>query len=480
MRKNLLAAAIGVLCLPASTLAGDADIEILRDQLRELREDYQQRIETLERRLDQAERAAEAAQGDARKAVEQAQAAPAAPAKRSAANDFNPAISVILNGRYAAFDQDPDDYALPGFQLANEGGLGDKGFSAGHSEVVMDANVDDKFYGRLTAALASHDGETELELEEAFIETLGLGNGLTLRGGRFFSDIGYLNNRHPHAWDFADAPLIYRGLFGDQYYDDGARMSWIAPTDTYLRLGGELFAGGRFPAGSDDDIGAYSLFAEFGGDLGAESSWQLGLSYWSSDVNGRTAVVHAHGDEDDHEHEEEHDHEDDHSEEWLFADSPAFTGDSDIYAVDLVWKWAPNGNPKSRNLTLQAEYFRREERGELSAIGEDEVLTSPYDGEQSGWYAQAVYQFMPGWRVGGRYDRLSSDNRADEEIALDLAGLHDEGHTPERYSLMLDWSNSEYSRVRLQYNRDESQPLADDQLFLQYIHSLGAHGAHSY
>lgn len=46
---------------------------------------------------------------------------------------------------------------------------------------------------------------------------------------------------------------------------------------------------------------------------------------------------------------------------------------------------------------------------------------------------------------------------------------------------MLDWSGSEFSRLRLQYNRDESRANAtDNQWYLQYIMSLGAHGAHGY
>ena len=49
------------------------------------------------------------------------------------------------------------------------------------------------------------------------------------------------------------------------------------------------------------------------------------------------------------------------------------------------------------------------------------------------------------------------------------------------WSLMLDWAPSEFSRLRAQYNRDNSRPGgADDQWSLQYIMSLGAHGAHAF
>jgi hypothetical protein len=47
--------------------------------------------------------------------------------------------------------------------------------------------------------------------------------------------------------------------------------------------------------------------------------------------------------------------------------------------------------------------------------------------------------------------------------------------------MMLDYSHSEFSRLRLQFARDKSrQGITDQQIFLQYIMSLGAHGAHKY
>jgi hypothetical protein len=108
--------------------------------------------------------------------------------------EFNPAISIILDGRYT--DIDSSELELPGFQLGGEAGLPEKGFATGHNEISMSANIDDKFYGRLASAIVYEEGETELELEEAYIETLKLGSGLTIKGGRFFSGVGYLNAIH--------------------------------------------------------------------------------------------------------------------------------------------------------------------------------------------------------------------------------------------------------------------------------------------
>jgi hypothetical protein len=91
---------------------------------------------------------------------------------------------------------------------------------------------------------------------------------------------------------------------------------------------------------------------------------------------------------------------------------------------------------------------------------------------------------MPYWRVGGRYDRLSHGNVG---LNANAANLTPPDFDPTRYSVMLDWSPSEYSRIRLQFNRDRSrqdlasgEAITDNQLFLQYIFSLGAHGAHRF
>ena len=375
-------------------------------------------------------------------------------------SNFNPDISLILDGRYGSYSNDTE-YELPGFMLGGEASRGEQGFHIGHNELVISANIDDMFYGKFTTAIAEHEGETEVELEEAFIETLALGHGMTIKAGRFYSDIGYLNNQHGHAWDFMDAPLIYRGLFGNQLVDDGIQFGWIAPADMYFRIGAELTRGERFPAGgaANDGNGAFTVFAKFGGDLGQSHAWQLGVSHWNADIEGRTAGAHDHAGA---------------------TEIPTFYGDSKVSGIDFVWKWAPNGNNRETNFKIQAEYFTREEEGRIELAGSDPLETSSYIGEQSGWYLQTVYQFMPRWRLAYRYDRLNADNSGSDSLVLEEAGLDDEGHIPQRSTLMMDYSHSEYSRIRVQYVLDQSYEDSDKLFFIQYIVTLGAHGAHRF
>ena len=463
MHKILLTAAISAALFNSTLVFANSETDAIKQQLDALKKDYEQRIQALELRLLKTEKNAKQANRAAQEVQATFKQNNTSKKLSSDQNNFNPAISIIMDGRYANFGNDPEDYELPGFALGPESGIGGKGFSVGHTELVMSANVDDKFYGKLTLAVAEHEGSTEIELEEAFIQTLGLGNGLTVKGGRFFSEIGYLNKQHAHSWDFADAPLIYRGLFGNQLIDDGLQISYIAPTDIFLQLGAELLSGSRFPAGgSTNDVGAWTAFADIGGDIGIEHSWQLGFSHWqANDIEGRQSGGHAHGGSE--------------------TETPSFSGDSKINAVDFVYKWSPNGNPTNQNFKFQTEYFDRKEEGGVTMLNSGPpVETTSYNGHQKGWYAQAIYKFKPQWQVGLRYDHLDSINTGSDADVLGEAGLDNEGHTPKRVSLALDWVPSEFSRIRLQSNKDDSYEKSDNQVLLQYTMSLGSHGAHQF
>lgn len=382
------------------------------------------------------------------------------PALAQDGSAFNPDISLILQGRYA-HQKDIEERSITGFAAGgHEHGRG-RGFSLDASELVFSGNIDPYFRGYATLALA----DEEVEVEEAWFQTMGLGRGFTVKGGRFLSGIGYINEQHPHAWDFADQNLMYRALFGEHLIQDGVQARWLAPTETFLEFGVEAARGQFFPgseAGGDrNGAGAWAAFAKVGGDLGESHSWRAGINYLAARPRERE------GHFEDVNEIEAH---------------TAFTGDSEAWIADFVWKWAPEGNPAQRNFKFQAEYFQREEEGEL-ACGDNTAdggactgLADAYRSKQSGWYAQGVFQFMPRWRAGYRYDRLDSGTASFGAIPI----AH-EDYKPYRHSVMLDFSPSEFSRLRLQLAQDRSmQGVKDDQVIVQYVHSLGAHGAHRF
>src|SRR5262245_12786183 len=339
------------LAWPAGAAETGGDLGELRAELAALRQDYEARLEALNARVEAAEAAARSAEARVGQVQIPAAPAPVPAAPASSINAFNPAISAILQGRAAAISGPDGHRDIPGFLLGEEAGVGPDGLSVGETELALSANGDDRFYGQASVALNDDGGETETELEEAFLQTLALPAGLTLKAGKFFSGIGYQNSRHAHAWDFEDQPLAYEALLDGQLTEPGVQLTWLAPTDQYFLLGGELLRGEQFPSGgsSHSGKGAYSLFAKLSGEVGDSNAWQAGLSYLSADARGRESENEA-GD--------------------LFS----FDGDSQLWIAELVWKWAPQGNYRERHLVLQAEYLHRTESGDRRGDGAGEPL----------------------------------------------------------------------------------------------------------
>jgi len=367
-----------LLAVSPAAFAENSDIDVLRAEIEALRADYDARIAELERRLAVAEQ-------NAAQATYAAQQAPAVAPPGRSGSAFNPDIGVVFQGQLRGVDGEPD---------------GEEGFAVGETEFIASANVDDKFTAYLTAAFAYEDGESALEVEEAWVEAMALPAGFSARFGRMFSGIGYLNGKHRHTWDFVDQALPYQAFLDGRYVDNGVQVRWLAPSDLYVELAAEVMQGEGDPSG----LGAYTLFSNVGGDVGTSHSWLAGLSRLEQDAGQELTTAH------------------------------------------FVWKWAPNGNWKQRNFIFQAEYLENRD-----------TVT------ESGWYAQAIYQPIPRWRVGTRME------------SLDL-----EVDDPRRYSVMLDWSNSEFSRLRLQVSRNDIALGDSNEWFLQYIHSIGAHGAHTF
>jgi len=454
LKLTLLIAAVLAPVSPVFADEPNDSISDLKAEISQIRADYEQRIQQLEQRIAKAE----VTTSEVREQVATVNTSSTALPPTSK-NSFNPAISMVMNGQYNSYSESPNDYQLNGFSLQGEGGLAREGFSLGESEITMSASIDHLLFGQSTIALHDDEGTTEVGIEEAFIETLGLSNGLSVRAGRFYSPIGYLNEKHIHAWNFADAPLIYRGLFGNQLTTDGVKLSYLLPTDLYMEIGSTVGSGDQHPgSGQHSGIGDWLVYAKTGGDIGNNHSWQAGISHWQANPEERAYTGgHGHG--------------------GGAGDDPVlFNGDTEISNVSLLYKWAPNGNFRQKNVTLLGEYFYLSEDGSLNNSTE----LANYNGKQYGGFIEGIYQFSPRWRTGVRYDWLGSDLHASDNELLVDADLDFSGFHPQRYSMMLEWVPSEFSRIRAQLNHDQSSQNNDTQLFLQYTISIGAHGAHSY
>ena len=422
--KPSFAMAVLLAATCSAQAASDNDLAAIRSQINEIKQSYEQRIAALEQKLAQAESKGnkpeaktsnpEVVTNEARLNVRQPQ---------TSASAFNPEISLILSGSYTNLKQNPSERRLQGF-IPSNGELmpENRSFNLGESELVIAANIDPMFRGTLRLALAP---DNTLGVEEASVQTLGLGNGFNLKAGRFLSGVGYLNEMHPHEWDFSNAPLPYQAFFGNALGMDGVQARWLAPTPIFLEFGAETARAMSFPATdeskSKNGLMSASAFVHVGGDLGVSNSWRGGISYFAAQAKDR-------------------EYQDPLNNPNNMKNS--FSGSSRTWIADLLWKWSPNGNAKQTNLKLQGEYFRRSESGDLVYDTANTAQQGDFKNTQSGFYAQAVYQFMPNWRVGYRYDRLSSGSANIELInngtltAADLPLLAN--YSPSRNTLMVD------------------------------------------
>lgn len=473
----------GAVWAPMAQAADDKELAAIQAQIAQMRSDYEARLTKLEQRLQEALQANEklnaklaspapttpgtptvvagssVAAAAPASAPATSRSAPAGAAAGAAANQYNPAISLILTGTYAKLSQDPNQYQLQGFiPSGGENGPGRRGFGLGESELTLSAAIDPTFSGQLTFAL---NGEEAAEVEEAFVTTNRLGAGLNLKFGRFYSGLGYQNSQHAHVWDFSDLPLAYQGLLGGQTTTNGLQLKWLAPLDKFVEFGAEIGDAGSFPGsdGNHNGIGSALAFVHVGDDVGSNGSWRAGVSY----LHKRAA---------DRRYEDG-------------GVTNGFTGRSRSWIADAVFKYNLG---RGTSLKLQGEYIRRVESGTLAYDVDNPGGSGPegdYRSRQSGWYVQGIYQFHPSWRVGLRHDRLKSGSLnyaalANGNLSADqLPILAD--YNPRRTGLLLDWNGSEFSRIRLQIAQDKSRPGVNDrQIYLQYITSLGAHGAHNF
>jgi len=465
-RSGAACAFTAVLLFAISPACADeaTDLAAIKAQLNTIEHEYGGKIRSLENRLAKAEAEAREARAEAaaasrsatvattaaqaatqsaeasNTAIQQAAAeAPPPPAAPPASNNaFNPGIAAVLNGFYVASSHETQTTHIRGFAAGPDSRGPLRGFSLGESEVSLAANIDPSLQGFLDFSMKD---DNSLSVEEAYIQTKDLPYGVTLKGGRFLSGIGYINERHAHDWSFSDAPLPYRAFLNSQYGDDGVQVRWLAPTDQFLEFGAEIFRGDAYPAAgaSHTGQGTVTAFVHTGNDINDSSSYLAAASYLHTRADDRGAEGHT------------------------------FNGTDDLGILSFVYKWAPGGNPVVRNLTLSSELFYGHEGGFFDG--------SAFSQDRFGWYAQGVYQFMPLWSVGLRYAALGSSNPGP---ALAGSLLDDLGHAPRAATALIEYDTSEFGRLRLQYTHDEADLKPNDMILFQYTVIYGPHGAHRY
>jgi len=393
---------------------------------------------------------------------------------------FMPDISLIMDGSFVNRDIKDDKVVhleVPGIAhgligshehdgASHSSYNANNGFNLNYAELVLSSTVDPSF----TMDGVFHFSEDSVEIEELYFTTTALDNGLRIKGGKFNSNFGYLNEHHHHSWSFGDMPLVYEAFLGMHGINEkGLQLQWTAPTSTYIMLGAEvlqgeneqMFGNSSVEGNGDeenpmiDSKNAPSLliaYAKTSFDI-RDTTLLAGLSY----AQGSSRIDHSTDNESPH----------------------AFSGDSKLYGVDVTVK---HYFDSYSSLTWQSEYLKRNLDGvQYNLDSEGEIESQPnLTKNQSGLYSQLVYKHDKNWQTGLRYDSIfQNDIKANGSVV-------DKKNNFNRYSAMVEYHTSEFARFRLQYNHNKALYNEDSEqqtiktIMLQVNISIGAHGAHSF
>jgi len=338
-----------------------------------------------------------------------------------------------------------------------------RGFNLRNAELALDGAVDPYFEGFANIVLKlDNDNETDVELEEAFMQTTSLPWGLQLKGGQFFAAFGRINPTHPHTWDFADAPLVHGRLLGsDGLRGVGAQVFWTVPVSWYSQFlfgvqNGRGNTGYSFRNPGDDGVfyGRLTTDREVRGlqDFVYIPRWEnsIDLSPTQTILAGISGA--------------------------FGSNETGASSRTQIYGADFLYKWkSPRAEGGFPFVKWQTEaMYRRFEAGR----GVDESFPVAETFHDWGIYSQVIWGFTKGWTAGLRGDYLHMQDSAFTDV--------DDRQSRSRISGDITWYPTEFSKIRLQYNHDFLEAndfLSDrqaDELFLQFEFILGSHGAHKF
>ena len=272
-------------------------------------------------------------------------------------------------------------------------------------------------------------GETGVNVEEGYITFTALPAGFVAKVGKMRSAFGKVNTMHNHVLPWVDRPLVSTNLVGgeDGIDDAGFSIERIlpAPKGIFLDATGQVFRGDSadvFQQQQRSDVSTVEHLRAYR-DLTESTNLDLGLSYARGHNNGTTT-------------------------------SP---GDfiTQLYGIDATVRWKP----------LRRSIYH-------SFVGRSELIWSqrqelPREQRAFGFYTSGDYQFGRRWFAGGRFDwsdRSRFDNLTDKGAAATLT------YWPSEFSQV----RGEYRFTHYAENRDSNE------LLMQLIFSLGAHGAHPF
>ena len=390
-------------------------------------------------------------------------------------------VDISLDGLFAAGTSTQRELPLQDL----EGGGHDprkRGFTVRGVELSMQGAVDPYLDGEMHMVdfIDPIEGSTVVELEEAFMTTRSLPNGLQIKAGQYLTEFGRNNPTHPHAWAWLDQPIINTRVFGpDGMRAPGARLSWLVPVDWFSQVyvgvqnaNGEqmssFLANEQFfverPIGGRPFV--YRDVRSLG-DLVYTERWENSWTQCEEEVT------------------------------WLLGQSAAFgpnatgmDGNTQILGLDLTRKWKPAKNERGWPFTIWTSEFMVRRYQADSYFGPnpaDPQSTLSLPGAtltDYGFYTQCLYGFKPKWAAGLRYEYVWGSGASLDQDFVPVSHnddpFRDNRH---RVSPLLAWYVTEFSRFNFQYNFDFAEHLPNKNAHSFWLGAefmLGSHPAHKF
>jgi hypothetical protein len=293
------------------------------------------------------------------------------------------------------------------------------------SEIGMSAIIDPYARGDFFLTF----GEQGVGLEEGYITLTSLPAGFVVKAGKMRSAFGKVNTMHNHVLPFVDRPLVTNSLVGgeDGIDDAGVSINRILPSPKwmFLDITGQVFRG---DSGSDtqpvfrstrrSDVSTVAHLRAYK-DLTESTNVDLGLSFARGNNDlGTNFLTH-------------------------------------LYGVDATLRWKPLRRSVYHSFVARSELIWSQRQ------------QNPSTQRAFGFYTSGEYQFRRRWFLGGRYDW---SDRARDQFQTDKGG-----------SVIVTYWPSEFSQIRGQYRfTNYAENIKTNELLMQVLFSLGAHGAHPF
>jgi hypothetical protein len=253
-----------------------------------------------------------------------------------------------------------------------------------------------------------------IHLEEGYLYWVGLPASVGLKVGKFRQEIGNYNRWHTHALFEVDRPLPSVVFLGD----DGLIQPGVNLVSPALTLGpGTTTASLELTAGTNDALFAGSGEPSFVGRV--LSFWDLGPStYFQIGGTG------------------------------LYGQSSGDTLETTLYELDFAFRWAPPRRALYQDFQLKGEWYWVKQ-----------AVAGTGTWRRGGW-AQANYRAGRRWIFGVRADYLAGTDGV-----------------PDIWQLVptVTWWQSEWVRLRLQYNYLKPDSGGSHMVLLQFVWAIGPH-----